>query len=118
METQTKNYNKYLKQMDTPLIKVEPANFRFILSQKAIELMEVKEGDGVWYEIIDGRVFLFRENGLDGLILRRKDTHTLRFGSTELANYFKFKFGQNTSNLFDIVKVDENKFLIKSRDLK
>ena len=117
------NYNQHLRTFGKPLLKIERANCRFILSQIGADYIGVKEDDGVMFSInkTKGEIFISQDKEEDAFILKRKDTHTLRFTSKDLFSYFdevfKLKETKLMSFIFDIIKVEPNKFLIKSRDI-
>ena len=93
-QTRTTNHRTY----NSPIIKMEIPDGRFLISQKLADLLDVNTDDGLMFGFNkkNKTAYIIKDNEPDAFILRRKDKNSLRFTSKDLMIYFLETFEIST----------------------
>ena len=100
-----------------PVIKLEIKNGRFIISDIVAKALKVDHNDGLMFGFNQKAktAYVMKDDEDDAFKLSRKDSHTLRFSSKDLMNYFDDTFGLldtgKSSFLFSVELKPNNKGL-------
>jgi hypothetical protein len=84
-----------LRTFKKPVIKLEIKNGRFIVSDIVAKALSVNDNDGLMFGFNQAAktAYVLKDNEDDAFKLRRKDSHTLRFTSKDLMQFFDNTFG-------------------------
>jgi hypothetical protein len=101
-----------LRTFNESVLKLELKNSRFILSQKAADILCVDSNKGIMFafNMKDKKAFICKDDEDDAFILKRKDAYTLRFSSKDVANYF--------IDTFDLLSTDKQTFIFYVSSMK
>jgi hypothetical protein len=106
-----------LRTFKMPVIKLEIKNGRFIISDIVAKALKVDHNDGLMFGFNQKAktAYVVKDDEDDAFKLSRKDSHTLRFSSKDLMNYFDDTFGLldtgKSSFLFSVELKPNNKGL-------
>ena len=90
-----RNFHSQLRTFKNPVIKLELKNGRFIVSDIVAKALNVDHNDGLMFGFNQKAktAYVIKDNEDDAFKLSRKDSHTLRFTSKDLMNFFDDTFG-------------------------
>jgi len=91
------------------VIKLEIKNGRFMISDIVAKALSVDDKDGLMFGFnrAEKTAYVIKDNEDDAFKLSRKDSHTLRFTSKDLMQFFENTFGLlETGKLSFVFSVD------------
>jgi|GEM_PF-1977038 len=84
-----------LRTIKKPVIRMEIKNGRFVVSDIVAKALSVDDNDGLMFVFNRGAktAYVLKDDEDDAFKLSRKDSHSLRFSSKDLMQFFDDTFG-------------------------